>query len=94
MNWLRDGQGWPHVLRGGLKEGIVTNTPFGTAVSAQARSEAEAALANFMDGSFSIYSGPMKDSKGNTVIGDGVTYGASDLWLEGMDWTVEGVTGS
>jgi simple sugar transport system substrate-binding protein len=36
----------------------------------------------------------MKDSKGNTVIADGVTYGASDLWLESMDWTVEGVTGS
>lgn len=94
VTWLRAGQSWPHILRGGLKEGIVTNAPFGKAVSAQARSDAEAALAKFMDGSFLIYSGPMKDNKGKTVIADGVTYGATDLWLESMDWMVEGVTGS
>ncbi len=93
VTWLRDGKSWPHILRGGLKEGIVTNTAFGKAVSAAARADAAAALAKFMDGSFSIYKGPMKDNKGNTVIADGVSYGARDLWLESMDWMVEGVAG-
>lgn len=94
VNWLREGQSWPHILRGGLKEGIVTLAPFGAAASAAARADAEAALAGFMDGSFSIYSGPMKDNAGNMVIDAGTTYGATDLWLEGMDWMVDGVTGS
>jgi basic membrane protein A and related proteins len=93
VEWLRNGKTWPHVLRGGLKEGIVTNAPFGTAVSPEARADAEAAIAKFMDGSFSIYSGPMKDNTGNTVIPEGTSYGATDLWLESMDWMVEGVSG-
>ena len=94
VNWLREGRSWPHILRGGLKEGIVTNAPFGRAVSDAARSDAEAALASFMDGSFSIYKGPMKDNKGNTVIDAGTDYKATDLWLEGMDWLVDGVVGA
>ncbi len=94
VNWLRAGQGWPHILRGGLKEGIVTLAPFGAAASAAARADAEAALAGFMDGSFSIYRGPMKDNAGNMVIDAGTTYVATDLWLEGMDWMVDGVTGT
>ena len=57
-------------------------------------SDAEAALAGFMDGSFSIYSGPMMDNAGNMVIEAGTTHGATDLWLEGMAWMVDGVTGS
>jgi basic membrane protein A len=94
INWLRDGQSWPHVLRGGLREGIVTNTAFGSAVSDAARADADAALAGFMDGSFSIYSGPVKDNAGNTVIAAGTTHTATDLWLEGMDWMVAGVIGA
>ena len=27
VTWLREGTSWPHILRGGLKEGIVTNVP-------------------------------------------------------------------
>ena len=94
INWLRDGQSWSHVLRGGLREGIVTNTAFGSAVSDAARADADAALAGFMDGSFSIYSGPVKDNAGNTVIAAGTTHTATDLWLEGMDWMVAGVIGA
>ena len=94
VNWLRDGKGWPHILRGGLKEGIVTNAPFGTAVSQAALKDAQATLSKFMDGSFSIYSGPITDNGGKTVIESGVSYGARDLWLEGMDWLVDGVIGT
>lgn len=93
VTMLRDGKTWPHMLRGGLKEGIVTNAPFGAAVSPEARADAEAAIAKFMDGSFSIYAGPIKDNKGTVVIPEGVSYEATDLWLEDMDWLVEGVTG-
>jgi simple sugar transport system substrate-binding protein len=94
VNWLREGTSWPHILRGGLKEGIVTNVPYGNAVSADARKSADAALAGFMDGSFQIYAGPMMANDGRTVIPEGTAYAANDLWLETMDWFVEGVVGT
>lgn len=94
VTWLREGASWPHILRGGLKEGIVTNVPYGSAVSDAARADADAALAGFMDGSFRIYSGPMTTNDGQTVIPEGTSYAANDLWLETMDWFVEGVVGT
>ena len=93
VSWLRDGKSWPHMLRGGLKEGIVTNAPFGPAVSDKARADAEAAVTKFKSGDFTIFSGPIMDNKGNTVIVDGKSYAATDLWLESMDWMVAGVKG-
>ena len=47
-----------------------------------------------MDGSFQIYSGPMTTNDGQTVIPEGTSYAANDLWLETMDWFVEGVVGT
>ena len=94
VTWLRESTSWPHILRGGLKEGIVTNVPYGSAVSDDARSDADAAVASFMDGSFQIYSGPMTSNDGRTIIPEGTSYAANDLWLETMDWFVEGVVGT
>ena len=94
VNWLRDGVSWPHLVRGGLKEGIVTNVPYGSAVSADARKDADAALASFMDGSFQIYKGPMMTNDGRTAIPDGTGYAQNAPWLESMNWFVEGVVGT
>ncbi len=94
VNWMRDGKSWPHLRRGGLHEGIVRNAPYGRAVSEKARQNAESAKARFMDGTFAIYKGPMKDNAGKTVIAAGKSHGQTDVWLESMDWLVEGVTGS
>jgi simple sugar transport system substrate-binding protein len=92
--WLREGKKWPHLRRGGLKEGIVRNAPYGRPVSDKARAHADRVKAQFMDGSFIIYKGPMKDNGGKTVIAAGKTHGQTDVWLESMDWLVEGVIGS
>jgi simple sugar transport system substrate-binding protein len=94
VNWLLAGTSWPHIRRGGLREGIVRNAPYGRAVSEKAREHADAAKARFMDGSFVIYKGPMKDNTGRTVIATGKSYDRTDIWLESMDWLVEGVIGS
>ena len=50
--------------------------------------------AGFMDGSFSIFKGPIKDNKGNVVIPAGTTVLGTDISLESMNYLVEGVLGS
>lgn len=84
----------PNLTRGGLKEGIVGLSPFGPAVTDAAKKDTEATLAKFMDGSMVVYEGPIKDNKGNMVIPEGKSYQQTDIWLESMDWLVEGVIGS
>ena len=37
---------------------------------------------------------PMTTNDGRTVIPEGTSYAANDLWLETMDWFVEGVVGT
>ena len=49
VNSLREGKSWPHMIRGGLKEGIVRNVPYGSAVSEETRKRADAANAKFSD---------------------------------------------
>lgn len=91
---IRDQKPIPNLVRGGLKEGIVKVSPYGSAVSDAAKQNADATLAKFMDGSMVVYAGPIKDNKGQEVIPAGKSYSQTDIWLESMDWLVEGVIGS
>jgi basic membrane protein A and related proteins len=86
--------GIPHILRGGLKEGFCKVSPFGSAVTAAVKKEAETAMAKLKDGSMMIYAGEMKDNTGKVVIAKGKEYKSTDLDLEKMDWFVEGVIGN
>jgi len=94
VNWLGEGKSWPHNLRGGLKEGIVRNSPYGSPVSEAARKNADAASAAFRTSDFKIFKGPMKSNDGKETIAAGTEYANSDLWLDSMNWLVEGVVGS
>lgn len=94
VQWMREGKQWPHLVRGGLKERIVRNSPYGPAVSEKVRKEADAARDRFVNGNFVIYKGPIKDNTGKVVIPAGKSHGQTDLWLESMNWLVEGVIGS
>ncbi len=94
VQWMREGKTWPHLLRGGLRERIVRNSPYGQPVTATARNHADRVRDKFMDGSFIIYKGPIKDNSGKTVIPAGQSHGQTDVWLESMNWLVEGVIGS
>jgi basic membrane protein A and related proteins len=91
---LSKGETIPNLLRGGLREGIVKSSDYGSAVSAEAKASADAVKAKFMDGSMIVYQGPVKDNMGNTVIPEGQAYAQTDVWLESMNWLVEGVVGS
>jgi simple sugar transport system substrate-binding protein len=93
-NMLAKGEKIPNLIRGGLKEGIVKSSPYGKAVSAGARAHADKVRGEFMSGKFSVYKGPITDNTGKLVVPKGKEYGQTDIWLESMDWLVEGVIGS
>ena len=84
---------WPHLLRGGLKEGFVKVSDYGKAVSADAKKKADAAKAKFMAGTMVIYKGPLKDNNGKVVIAAGSEQKQTDIALESMDSLVDGVIG-
>ena len=91
--WVQAGKTYPHLLRGGLKDGFVKVSPYGKAVSTAAKKRADAAKAKFMDGTMVVYRGPLKDNTGKVVIPAGVEQKQTDVALEKMDYLVEGVVG-
>jgi len=90
---LSDG-GISHILRGGLKEGFCKVSPYGPAVSTEAKKAADAAKAKLMDGSLVIYKGELKDNKGKVVIPAGQAMKQQDPKLESMNYLIDGVLGS
>ena len=93
VSWVQAGKTYPHLLRGGLKDGFVKVSPYGKAVSAAAKKKADAAKAKFMDGTMVVYKGPLKDNTGKVVIAAGAEQKQTDVALEKMDYLVEGVVG-
>ncbi|SDP93933.1 nucleoside-binding protein [Rhodoferax sp. OV413] len=88
------GKPHPNFLRGGLKEGYVKMSPYGSMVTDAAKKQADGIKAQMVAGSFDIFKGPLKDNKGATVIAAGKVLKQTDPVLEGMNYLVEGVQGS
>ena len=103
-NWLtayttiidaaRNGKPHPNFLRGGLKEGFVKMSAYGSMVPDAAKKDADGIKAKMVTGSFDIFKGPMKDNKGTVVIPAGKSFKQTDIELEKMNYLVEGVVGS
>jgi basic membrane protein A and related proteins len=94
VKMIATGEGIPNFYRGGLKEEIVKVSPYGEAVSAEARKHADDIKAKLTDGSYTIFKGPIADNKGKVVIASGTDRGQKDPELEKMDYLVEGVIGA
>ena len=94
VKMIAAGQEIPNFYRGGLKEEIVKVSPYGDAVSAEARKHADEIKAKLVAGDYVIFKGPIADNKGKTVIGAGTERGQKDAELEKMDYLVEGVVGA
>jgi simple sugar transport system substrate-binding protein len=90
---LMDG-GIQPILRGGLKDGFCKLSPYGPAVSEEAKTAAEAAKTGLLDGSLVIYNGEIKDNTGKVIVAQGESLKQQDPKLEQMDYLVEGVIGS
>jgi basic membrane protein A len=91
---IQQGQPWDHLVRGGFKEGFIKLSPYGEAVSADARKKADAAKAGLEAGTLVIFKGPLRSNQGKELLASGVSRGQRDIELEKMDYLVEGVKGS
>ncbi len=85
--------GIPHLVRGGLKEGFLKMSPYGSAVAEAAKKDADGVKAKFMDGSMVVYKGELKDNAGKVVIPAGKNLKQQDIELEKINWLAEGVIG-
>ncbi len=93
VTWVKAGKSYPHLLRGGLKEGFVKMSPYGAAVSEDTKKKADEALAKLTAGTLIIYKGPLKNNAGKVVIPAGKEQLQTDIELEKMNYLVEGVVG-
>ena len=89
----RSGKPHPNFVRGGLKEGFVKSSPYGSMVPEAARKSADAIRTRMMAGSFDIFAGELKDNTGKVVIAKGTALKQTDVTLESMNYLVEGVIG-
>ena len=78
---------WP-----GLENGIVDIAPFGPMVPEALQKKVLAKKDDIKSGKFKVFSGPIKDQKGNVRIAQGTA--APDKDLLGMTWFVQGVIGT
>ena len=94
VKMMMAGEAIPNFYRGGFKEEIVKMSPYGPAVSEEARKHAEDIKAKLVAGTYTIFKGPIMDNKGNAVITAGTDRGQKDPELEKMNYLVEGVIGA
>jgi simple sugar transport system substrate-binding protein len=73
----------------GLKENVVEMGPYNAKIPADVVADAEFVRKGQIDGSFHIFTGPIKDNTGAERVAAGVTM--TDAELLSMDWYVEGV---
>ncbi|NEQ49406.1 MAG: BMP family ABC transporter substrate-binding protein [Leptolyngbya sp. SIO3F4] len=83
-----------HILRGGLADKFCKLSPYGPAVTDEAKADADAAKEQILKGELVIYEGELKDNTGKSILSAGEKYEQQNIELEKMDWLIEGVKGS
>ena len=81
-----------NMTRGGLRDGIVRMSAYTAATPAAAIAQIDQAKTAMMAGGFDIFTGPLENNAGETVIAAGIAQ--TGLELEHMDYLVEGVLGA
>jgi len=89
----RSGKPHPNFVRGGLKDGFVKTSPYGSMVPEAARKAADAVKSAMVAGKFDIFKGELKDNTGKVVIPKGKVFKQTDMELESMNYLIEGVIG-
>ncbi|MGB3200643.1 MAG: BMP family ABC transporter substrate-binding protein [Nodosilinea sp.] len=84
----------PNILRGGLADNFCKLSPYGPAVSAEAKAAGDAAIAGIESGELVIYQGPLKTNTGDDILAADKSMKTDNVELEKMDYFVEGVIGS
>lgn len=85
--------GIPHLVIGGLKEEFCDLSPYGLAVSEEAKRAVEMAKNQLITREIMVYAGEIKSNEGDIKISAGQPLSLDAPELESMDWLVEGVIG-
>jgi len=88
---LAKGTALPNMMFGGYDKDMVKNTAYGAGATAESKKSGDTAKADMKAGK-PMFVGPLKDNKGKVVLEK--TAGNYDGVLEGMNYLVEGTTGS
>jgi len=94
--WMK-GETIPNFYRGGFKEGLIKQSPYGPKVPVAAAKRADEVKSALTAGNYVIFKGPIKDNTGKMAIAAGdelIQTNATDIKLEAMNFLVEGVIGS
>lgn len=89
----KSGKPHPNFVRGGLKDGFIKTSAYGSMVPEAARKNADDIKSRMIKGSFDIFKGELKDNTGKTVIAKGAAFKQTAIELESMNYLVEGVIG-
>ncbi len=77
---------------GGLEDGVVGLAPFGPMVPDEVKQLVEQEKQRIISGAWDVFTGPIKDQKGEVRIADGKRM--TDEEMLNMNWFVEGVEGT
>jgi simple sugar transport system substrate-binding protein len=83
----------PKPTMGNLRDDSVRMSAYGPKVTKDAQDKIEAVKKQMLAGTFKMYTGPLKDNKGNEILPAGKSLDDQDLSLWGMNYLVEGVVG-
>ena len=81
----------PQAVWGGMKDGLVQLSAVNPALPAGVRAELAQRQQAIIDGRFKPFAAPLQDNTGRSRLAQG---SLSDEQIAGMDWLVQGVTGS
>ena len=84
-NWKPDDEYW------GMKEGAIQMAPI-SHVPDDVKAAGDKIIAGWMDGSYNVYAGPIKDQKGAEKVAAGKALTFDEIL--GMNWLVDGVDGT
>lgn len=76
----------------GMKEGTVVISPYNASMPQEVKDAADKIQAGWKDGSYNVFTGPIKDQSGAEKVAAGVVMPLSDLAV--IDWFVNGVEGA
>ena len=88
---IRTGVYQSSVKLAGIEAGWAKLAPFGNSVPEETRNMVLDTVEGLRDGSISPFTGPIYDQDGDIRIAEGET--ATDEYLQGVDWLVQGVVG-
>lgn len=76
----------------GVKEGAMDLVKIADQVPQEAKDRVATVKAGLRDGSFAVWTGPIRDNQGNEVLAEGVV--ADEAFLRSINFYVQGVEGS